>query len=390
METTSKLDILSRDAQYDLSCACSTKNPLEHRKQAGDGNWLYPVTVANGGTGIMLKTLLSNACSNDCRYCPLRQNQDTARVVLQPEELASFYMSLLSKRRLIGIFLSSGVLGTADYTMDRLVATADILRKRYRYKGYIHIKIIPGASRAAIDQALALASAVSLNIETPGADHFAKLSQKKHYLEDIIDPLKYISERTAKGSPHAKVGKTSQFIVGASDESDREILEYSWGMYRRLGFDRLYFSAYQGGLGDPAIPGEQRRISLLGQEPPAGMLLNDPVSLSKGLLVREHRLYQADFLFRRYRFSFDELLFDSSGNLDLSKDPKQLWVEHHPEFFPVSLSHSGKDELLRVPGLGPALVDRIVKARKETTIKSLQTLRIPEHLLKKASPFVIP
>lgn len=390
METTSKLDILSRDAQYDLSCACSTKNPLEHRKQAGDGNWLYPVTVANGGTGIMLKTLLSNACSNDCRYCPLRQNQDTARVALQPEELASFFMSLLAKRHLIGLFLSSGVLGSADLTMDRLVATADILRKRYRYKGYIHIKIIPGASKAAIDQALALASAVSLNIETPGAEHFAKLSQKKQYLSDIIDPLKYISERTAKGSTHAKVSKTSQFIVGASDESDREILEYSWGMYRRLGFDRLYFSAYQGGLGDPAIPGEQRRIAMLGQDPPAGMLLNDPVSLSKGLLVREHRLYQADFLFRRYRFTFDELLFDPAGNLDLSKDPKQLWVEHHPEFFPVSLSHSGKDELLRVPGLGPALVDRIVKARKETSLRSLQTLRIPEHLLKKASPFVIP
>ena len=390
METISKLDILSRDAQYDLSCACSTSNPLEHRKQTDEGKWLYPVTVANGGTGIMLKTLLSNACSNDCRYCPLRQNQDTPRVALQPEELASFYMSLLAKRRLIGIFLSSGVLGSADYTMDRLVATADILRKRYRYKGYIHIKIIPGASKAAIDQALALASAVSLNIETPGADHFAKLSQKKHYLEDIIDPLKYISERTAKGSPYAKVSKTSQFIVGASDESDREILEYSWGMYRRLGFDRLYFSAYQGGLGDPAIPGEQRRSLLLDQLPPSGMLLSDPVSISKGLLVREHRLYQADFLFRRYRFSFDELLFDSTGNLDLSKDPKQLWVEHHPEFFPVSLSHGGKDELLRVPGLGPALVDRIVKARKETSIRSLQMLKIPTHLLNKATPYVVP
>jgi len=388
MDISTKLDILSRDAQYDLSCACSTKNPLEHRKKTSEGKWLYPVTVANGGTGIMLKTLMSNACSNDCKYCPLRQDQDTQRFGLQPDELAGFYMSLLKKRPLIGIFLSSGVIGTADYTMDRLAATAEILRKRYRYRGYIHIKIIPGASNASIDKVLSLASAVSLNIETPGESHFSKLTQKKHYVSDIINPLKYISERTAKGTPHAKVGKTSQFIVGASDESDKEILEYSWGMYRRLGFDRLYFSAYQGGLGDPSIPGEQLRLSVFDQDPQSGFLLADPSSVSRNLLVREHRLYQADYLFRRYRFTFDDIPFDPLGNLDISKDPKQLWAEHHPEFYPVSLSRSGKEELLRVPGLGPILVDRILKVRRETTIRSLDFLKIPSHLSNKAAPYL--
>jgi len=388
MDVSEKLDILARDAQYDLSCACSTKNPIEHRRKTKEGNWLYPVTVASGGTGIMLKTLMTNACSNDCRYCPLRQNQDTPRLGLNPEELAAFFMALLTKRPLIGIFLSSGVMGTADATMARLAATAEILRYTYRYKGYIHIKIIPGASQAAIDHVLKLASAVSLNIETPGPEHFSKLSQKKRYQQDIIEPLKYISEQTARGTAHARVSKTSQFIVGASDESDREILGYSWGMYKRLGFDRLYFSAYQSGLGDPSIPGEQRRLSLLEQPPAAGLLLPDPSLASDGLLKREHRLYQADFLFRQYGFSYDDLLFNNFGNLDLSKDPKQLWAEAHPDFYPVSLGHASKDELLRVPGLGPALVRRIVKERASTTIKTLDSIPMPRYLIEKARPYV--
>ena len=388
MDVPEKLDILARDAQYDLSCACGTKNNAEHRQKTKEGNWLYPVTVASGGVGIMLKTLMTNACSNDCRYCPLRKDHDSPRIALRPDELAGFFMALLAKRPLLGVFLSSGVCGTADATMDRLAATAEILRRKYRYRGYIHIKIIPGASEAAIDQVLSLASAVSLNIETPGNSHFSKLSAQKRYQQDIIEPLKYISSRTAPGSRYARMCKTSQFIVGASDETDREILAYSWGMYKRLGFDRLYFSAYQAGLGDPSIPGEQRRLALLEQAPPPERLLPDLSEADGNLLIREHRLYQADFLFRKYRFSFDDLLFTSTGNLDLSKDPKQLWAEAHPEFYPVSLSYASREDLLRVPGLGPSLAERIVKERDTARIGSIDSIRMPVYLREKARPYV--
>ena len=386
MDTASKLDILARDAQYDLSCACSTKSPEEHRKRTDSGSWLYPVTVPSGGSGIMLKTLLSNTCANDCKYCPLRECNDTKRTSLQPDELARFFMELQAKRRLIGLFLSSGVIASPDFTMDRLIATAEILRKQYRYRGYIHMKIIPGASTVAIDRALSLSSAVSLNIETPGASHFAKLSESKQYDCDIIGGLRYLSTQTAKGAPHTKVTTTSQFIVGASDETDREILNYSWAMYRRLGYNRLYYSAYQAGLGDPAIPGEQR--SYVQQEnslfPNIRMSKGDPL-----ILVREHRLYQADFLFRQYGFTFGDLLFDTSGNLDVSIDPKQLWATHHPEFFPVSLAKASKEELLRVPGIGPVLANRIITHRRESPLGSLENLRMPKHLLEKARPYLV-
>ena len=381
METVSKLDILARDAQYDLSCACSTKKPEEHRKRSDTGSWVYPVTVAGGGSGIMLKTLLSNVCANDCKYCPLRECNDTRRLSIQPEELARFFIEFQAKRHLIGLFLSSGVVKDPDYTMDRLIATAEILRSRYRYRGYIHMKIIPGASTTAMDKALSLASAVSLNIETPGASHFSKLSEAKHYDTDIIGGIKYLSERTAKGSQYSKVTTTSQFIVGASDETDREILNYTWGMYKRLGYNRLYYSAYQAGLGDPSIPGE---ISISKS--------SEALFPAKGntkLLMREHRLYQADYLYRQYGFTFQDLLFDDVGNLDLSVDPKLLWAQNHPEFFPVSIANASKHQFLRVPGIGPTVAHRMLAYRRNTPIGSLENLRMPRHLLEKARPYLI-
>lgn len=388
MNVVEKLDILSRDAQYDLSCACGTKNPAEHRKKSTGDTWLYPVTVANGGTGIMLKTLMSNVCTNDCLYCPLRNTMDTRRVGLIPDELASFFMDLQRKRKLIGMFLSSGVIGSPDATMEKLTATAEILRKKYQYRGYVHIKIIPGSSTAAIDKALSLASAVSLNIETPGAKFFSKLSEKKQFETDIIEPLKYIAHMTANDAPFAKIHKTSQFIVGASDESDRDILSYTWAMYKKLSFHRLYFSAYQSGLGDPSIPGEQNRIILPDHIDDQTLFPFEPRRKDGSLLIREHRLYQADYLFRQYGFSFDDLLFEQAGNLDLNIDPKQLWANRHPEFFPVSLSKASKEELLRVPGLGPISVGRILKARKCMKVRSLDTLKIPQHLVQKAETFI--
>ena len=174
-DTAEKLKILSADAQYDLACACgSTKD--EHRKNTSRGKWIYPVTLPNGGKSTLFKTLISNRCTNDCKYCPLREQIDTRRCTLTPEEIAEVFLDYYKAREVFGLFLTSSVFGSPDATMAKLNASAEILRKKHRYRGYIHLKIIPGASNAAIEQALSLASAVSLNIETPGQKNLEKLS----------------------------------------------------------------------------------------------------------------------------------------------------------------------------------------------------------------------
>jgi len=228
MDTVEKLKILSADSQYDLACACGTSKD-DRRRRGLDGKWLYPVTLPSGGYSVLLKTLLSNACSNDCKYCPLRSETDVRRCTLQPDEVARVFMEYWRKRKVFGLFLSSGVIGSADYTMDRINAVARILRYKHNYKGYIHLKIIPGSSDSAIEDSVSLASAVSLNIETPGRKRFEILSNKKDYANDIVRPLKLMSKLTAKGMRHGRVKCTTQFIVGASDEMDSEIVEYMSG-----------------------------------------------------------------------------------------------------------------------------------------------------------------
>lgn len=371
MDIIEKLKILSNDSQYDLACACGT-NKDDRRRRGLDGKWLYPVTLPNGGYSILLKTLLSNACSNDCKYCPLRSETNVRRCMLQPDEVANIFMEYVRRKKVFGIFLSSGVIGNPDYTMDRINAAARILRYKHNYKGYIHLKIIPGASNAAIEDSVLLSNAVSLNIETPGKRHFDILSTKKDYINDIIRPLKMMSRLTAQGMRYSRVKCTTQFIVGASNETDSEIIQYMHKLYNHLGFQRVYFSAYQKGLGHPDIPGEKRE------------LIN-----FDSIFMREHRLYQADYLMRKYGFSYDEIPLDSSGNLMLNKDPKEVWAERHPEFFPVRLNSAEKEELLRVPGLGIKTVENILKARKYRNISSFEDLGIKGKRTEKAKRYVI-
>jgi predicted DNA-binding helix-hairpin-helix protein len=344
-----------------------------------DGKWLYPVPLAAGGYGIMFKTLMSNACTSDCRYCPLRQIGNTPRCTLSPDETASLFMDHLQKQWLLGMFLSSGILDTADRTMEKLIASAEILRSKHRYRGYIHLKVIPGASDAAIDAAMRVASAVSLNIEVPGRRHAEKLSSYKDFDTDIVRPLKYIAAQTAKGARHARIRTTTQFIVGASDETDREIIQYLDGIYNRLKLDRAYFSAYQRGLGDGNIPGERFFL-----ESETAQLQD-----SSDRLTREHRLYQADFLLRKYCFNPQELVFDDTGNFDLNEDPKLAWAKRHPEQFPVNLATADKEALLRVPGLGPTYVSRILHLRRTAHISSFASIGLSGKNAEKAKLFCI-
>lgn len=371
MNTFEKLQILSRDSQYDLACSCANSKE-NHRKRGDNGKWLYPVALPQGGTTVLLKTLLSNTCSNDCKYCPLRSATDVRRCTLQPEEVAKVFMDYLCRRKVFGLFLSSGVINNPDFTMEKLNAVARILRYKHKYKGYIHLKVIPGASDAAVEDSLSLASAVSLNIETPGESHFKLLSEKKNFNDDIIRPLKLLGKLTSRGMKYSRVKITSQFIVGASDETDKEIINYMSGMYERLNFNRLYFSSYQKGLGDAAIPGE-----------------NNFQLTTEQIFTREHRLYQVDFLFRKYGFSREEIFCDARGNLSLEKDPKQIWADMHPEFYPVRINSAAKKELLRVPGLGTIYANRILKMRKEGRINDLQDIKIKGKILEKIKKYVV-
>jgi predicted DNA-binding helix-hairpin-helix protein len=365
-DTQKKLEILSTDAQYDLACACACNNN-ERRHRGGDGKWIYPVSLPNGGTSILFKTLVSNVCSNDCKYCPLRGDQDVRRCSLNVEETANVFLDYLRQKKVHGLFLSSGVLGTPDASMEKLNDVARLLRQRHRFRGYIHLKIIPGASDAAIEEAVSLSSTVSLNIETPGEKHLAKVSNKKHFIEDIIKPIQLISRLTQKGGRFEGVNQTTQFIVGAADERDNEIVKYMGGLYDRLRMHRIYFSAYQRDLGE----------EMLGGGPTAG-----------DVLAREHRLYQVDFLMRKYGFQESEIVFEKEGNLSLATDPKEMWARAHPERFPVNVNSAPGNELMRVPGLGPVSVLRILSRRRQGRIAGIQDIGKPGVLLRKANAYL--
>ncbi len=369
-DTHKKLEILSADSQYDLACACSSSKD-EHRTRGADGKWIYPVTLPNGGKSPLFKTLISNACSNDCKYCPLRRDQNVRRCTLKPEETVEVFLDYFRRRKVFGLFLSSGVPGSPDNAMEQLLTTARILRKKHAFKGYMHLKIIPGASKAAIEEALSLSNAVSLNVETPGAANLRRLSDRKDFVRDIIDPIRFISDRTARGSKYAKVKQTTQFIVGAAGEADAEIVRYMWGLYDRLKLQRIYFSAYQHGLGDESLAANT-------PEPP----------WPEDVFAREHRLYQVDFLFRKYGFTESDIAFDAAGGLSLETDPKELWARNHPEMFPMDVNHASRLDLLKVPGLGPITVKTILERRKQARLTCIEDIGRPGARLQKARQYL--
>ncbi len=367
-DTQRKLEILSADAQYDLACACGTSE-YERRKRGGQDKWIYPVALPSGGTSVLFKTLLSNVCANDCKYCPLRADQDVRRCTLSENETVNAFLDYYNRGEVFGLFLTSGVLGTPDATMEQLNRVARILRYRRHFKGYIHLKVIPGSSAAAIEEAVSLSTAVSLNIETPGARHLASLSTRKDFIKDIVEPIKLISRLTGRGAKYARVKQTTQFVVGAAEETDSEIVQYMWGLYDRLNLKRIYFSAYQKGLGDHSIDEQKSR------NPGAAFM-------------REHRLYQVDFLLRKYGFAEKDIAYDQAGNLLLDIDPKENWAKLHPESFPVNINKATKSQLLRVPGLGERTVSRILEQRKNSKIRSIEDIGKAATRLIKANDYL--
>lgn len=333
------------------------------------GRWIYPAVRPDGRRVDLLKVLQSNICTKDCGYCAQRAGRDARRTTFTPDELARAFDDLVRRNRVHGLFLSSGVCGNVTQATDRMLATVDLVRNRYHYGGYIHLKILPGAEEASIERSLQLADRVSVNLEAPSARRIRAISHTKDFERELVQPLRIAHRlRTDKGfcSHWGKpVTMTTQFVVGASDESDRETLSMTADLYDEIALNRAYFSAFQPVVDTP----------LEGHAPTPAW--------------REHRLYQADFLLRDYGFEYGEFVFDEAGNLPRCDDPKAMWAQYHPEFFPIELNTASREQLLRIPGIGPGRVGEILGRRRTGRLRELKHIGLNGKLAARAAPYVL-
>jgi putative DNA modification/repair radical SAM protein len=313
----------------------------------------------------LLKVLLTNFCEKNCAYCANGIDRDVRRTSFVPDELARLFDQMVQRKLVEGLFLSSGISGSAQRTMDRMLATVELVRKRYQFNGYVHHKLLPGATRAQVERAGQIAQRVSVNLEAPNSQRLGQIAPLKDR-DEVLNPMRWASEFIKRGEGRwAPSGQTTQFVVGAADESDREILTTASYLYQKLDLHRAYFSAFQPGPGTP--------------------LESKPHTPA----WREHRLYQTDFLLRLYDFRLDELVFDDQGRLPQEADPKTLWARAHPEFYPVEINHAPRDALLRVPGIGPRSASRILHGRRQTRLRSLADLRGAGAVASRAAPFIL-
>ena len=315
------------------------------------------VRLPGGGVTKLMRVMQTNACSLSCGYCPTFCGGKVRRVVLSPEETARTFMEAHRAGMAEGLFLTSGVPGRPQRAMDRMLATVDLLRRREGFRGYVHLKMLPGADEGQVRAAAQLASRLSVNLEGPSDAVVRRLAREKDLSGDLLPKLELAGrlsrEARLEGRPElaAPSGTTTQFVVGSQGESDRDLL----GLVSRLEGKGLlhhaHFSAFQPVAGTP--------MEGLPPTPAA----------------REFRLYQAEHLLRQYAFRFEELVFGSNGNLELDQDPKTAWAVGHPERFPVDLSSASREELLRVPGIGPRAADRLIATRRGTVLRGADDLR---------------
>ncbi len=358
-----KIELLGRAAQYDVCGEACGEDAA--RKKDDLGHWIYPAVMPDGRRVRLLKVLQTNICEKNCAYCVNRAGSNIRRTAFSPDELARMFDQMAQRRLVEGIFLSSGVCGSAVRTMDRMLSTIELIRNRYQFKGYVHLKMLPGITHAQVERAGQVANRVSINLEAPNMQRLSLIAPAKTR-EEVLTPMRWAAELMAQGGGRwAPAGQTTQFVVGAAGESDQEILTTVSSLYDKVHLHRAYFSAFQPVRGTPL---ESRPFT------PAW---------------REHRLYQCDFLFRLYGFSLDELVFDPNGQLSRQSDPKTMWAQAHPEWFPVEINLASRDDLLRVPGIGPRSTDRILKVRRQARLRSLRDLHRVGVTVRRAAPFVL-
>lgn len=332
-----------------------------------------PITNAhlpNGRTMPLLKTLLTTACERNCYYCAFRMGRDFQRTTFTPDEMGKTYMKIYRSGIAQGIFLSSGVAGGGVHTQDRLIAAAEVLRHKLNYRGYLHLKIMPGAERDQVERAMQLADRVSVNLEAPTDERLLRLAPQKIFLQELLIPLRWIEEiRSTQPGYRGWNGRwpssVTQFVAGGSGESDLELLQTSEYLHRKLHLARVYFSGFSP---VPDTPLESQ----------------DPINP-----WRTHRLYQADFLLRDYEFSVEDFPFDQQGHLPLDIDPKLAWARTNLLHQPVEVNKADLHELLRIPGIGPRGARAILSARRTDRIRQVDDLKALGVLTKRAAPYIL-
>lgn len=338
-----RLEVLGRDGVDDREGNARRLPPAGKGALTG----VVPVQGPGGRTLPLMRVMMSNACSYSCGYCPLRAGRNVRRAALTPEEVGEAFMGLHRRGLASGLFLTSGIPGSPVRMMDRMLAAAEWLRGRHGYRGYLHLKLLPGAEPAQVEAAARFASRLSVNLEAPDDRYLVRLAPEKRLREDLLPLLRYAgtlsrsSRDEGRPGPAVPAGVTTQFVVGAAGESDREVLGLVAGLERERLLHHAHFSHF--------VPVADTPFDSLPEAPAA----------------REIRLYQAEYLLREYGFGMADLPFDTAGNLPLPLDPKAAWAAAHAEAFPVDLLSAPREALLRVPGVGPRGAARLLAARHQ-------------------------
>ncbi|MCI9120094.1 MAG: putative DNA modification/repair radical SAM protein [Oscillibacter sp.] len=360
MDVLEKLTVLTGAAKYDAACTSSGGNRPSKKGLLGNTSTAAAGCChsfsADGRCVTLLKVLLTNRCIYDCKYCVNRRSNDTRRAAFTPQELAELTVGFYRRNYIEGLFLSSGVFRSPDYTTELMIRTLTLLREEYRFNGYIHAKTIPGTSPELVERLGFLADRLSVNIELPSEAGLRTLAPDKTKTA-ILTPMRQIQDRNRQSREElvkfrhaprfAPAGQSTQMIIGATPDSDFHILRLSEALYSRYRLKRVFYSAY--------VPVAEHALL--------------PARDSKPPLLREHRLYQADWLLRFYGFRAQELLDEAHPDFDARVDPKCSWALAHPEFFPVEVNTADRETLLRVPGVGVTSVRRILAARRSGPLR---------------------
>lgn len=376
MSLMDKLEILTNSAKYDVAC---TSSGVERKGNGtGIGNCISAGIChsfsSDGRCISLLKILMTNECIYDCKYCQNRCTNDIPRATLTPEEICKLTIEFYRRNYIEGLFLSSGIIGNPSFTMELIYRTINLLRNQYRFNGYIHVKAIPGAAPELIEKTGFLVDRMSVNLELPTADGLQALAPNKHR-KTILTPMRQIQNGIQankndlilyRNAPHfVSGGQSTQMIVGATGENDYQLLNVAESLYQRFDLKRVFYSAFVNVTGDKALP------ALPGGPP----------------LLREHRLYQADWLLRFYGFRASELLDEKRPYFNVLLDPKEDWAVRHLELFPVEINRASREVLLRVPGIGVNSAERIIRARRQTNLTFADLKKIGV-VLKRAIYFI--
>ncbi|NPV76108.1 MAG: radical SAM protein [Anaerolineae bacterium] len=372
-------DMVFEDQEFPNLLPQSLLGKLKSHAKAGVGSEDHPcdqkfpifmATMAGGRKIPILKTMLTSVCERNCNYCFCRAGRDIPRQTFRPEELAGAFMQMVNKGIVQGILLSSGIAGGGCQTQDRLLATADVLRNKLGYQGYLHLKLMPGAEYAQVERTMQLANRVSVNLEAPTMAHLQRLAPMKRLIEELVQPLWWVEtlrqeEPSDRGWSGRWPSSTTQFVVGATDETDLDLLRTSEYLYRKLHLKRIYYSGF----------------APLPQTPFENLPAVHP--------WRRIRLYQADFLLRDYGFSYEDFPYLRDGNLPLNIDPKLAWARENLAEQPLEINRAAPQELLRIPGVGPKGVSAILAARNKGKLRKVEDLRVLGIHTSRMNPFIL-